>query len=61
MALERSTSGLGDPRMDTVIIVPVLDDGRVLLIREYAAGTHRYELSLPKGLVEKGRNAARSR
>lgn len=37
-----------------VLIVPVLDDGHVLLIREYAAGTHRYELALPKGRIEPG-------
>ena len=37
-----------------VLIVPVMDDGNVLLIREYAAGTHRYELALPKGRIEAG-------
>ncbi|WP_018869662.1 MULTISPECIES: ADP compounds hydrolase NudE [unclassified Thioalkalivibrio] len=37
-----------------VIIAPVRDDGHVLLIREYAAGTHRYELGLPKGRMERG-------
>lgn len=37
-----------------VMIVPMLDAQTVLLIREYAAGTHRYELALPKGLVESG-------
>ena len=35
-----------------VLIVPMLDADTVLLIREYAAGVHRYELGLPKGLVE---------
>src|SRR3569623_1257332 len=37
-----------------VLIVPLLDDDTVLLIREYAAGVHRYELALPKGLIEPG-------
>jgi ADP-ribose diphosphatase len=38
-----------------VLVVPVQDDGdTVLLIREYAAGTHRYELALPKGKMEDG-------
>ena len=37
-----------------VLIVPVLDDDTILLIREYAAGTERYELGFPKGKVEKG-------
>lgn len=35
-----------------VMIVPMLDANTVLLIREYAAGTHRYELALPKGKIE---------
>jgi ADP-ribose diphosphatase len=32
----------------------MLDNDTVLLIREYAAGVHRYELALPKGRVEDG-------
>jgi ADP-ribose diphosphatase len=32
----------------------MLDVDTVLLIREYAAGVHRYELALPKGRVEAG-------
>src|SRR5690606_20984256 len=45
--LMSSTSG-------AVMVVPMLDDDTVLLIREYAAGTERYELALPKGLAEPG-------
>lgn len=37
-----------------VLIVPMLDAHTVLLIREYAAGTDRYELGLPKGRIEDG-------
>ena len=37
-----------------VLIIPILNDDTVLLIREYAAGTDRYELGFPKGKVEKG-------
>jgi ADP-ribose diphosphatase len=37
-----------------VMVVPMLDEDTVLLIREYAAGVHRYELGLPKGLIEGG-------
>lgn len=37
-----------------VMIVPLLDDNTLLLIKEYAAGTHRYELGFPKGLVDVG-------
>lgn len=35
-----------------VLVVPLLDRETVLLIREYAAGVHRYELALPKGRIE---------
>ena len=35
-----------------VLVVPMLDEKTVLMIREYAAGVHRYELALPKGRVE---------
>lgn len=37
-----------------VLIVPLLDNDTVLLIREYAIGTERYELALPKGRIEAG-------
>ncbi|MDN5849526.1 MAG: ADP compounds hydrolase NudE [Nitrococcus sp.] len=49
---ERLTPGTGSA--GAVLIVPVLDDDTVLLVREYAAGTDRYELGLPKGRVEHG-------
>ena len=39
-----------------VLVVPILDDDTVLLIREYAAGVHRYELALPKGRIEADEN-----
>lgn len=35
-----------------VMVIPMLDEDTVLLIREYAAGIERYELALPKGLIE---------
>lgn len=37
-----------------VIVVPLLDAETVLLVREYAAGLHTYELGLPKGRLERG-------
>lgn len=37
-----------------VLIVPMLDNDTVLLIREYSAGVHRYELGLPKGKTDPG-------
>ncbi len=39
---------------DSVLIVPLLDADTVLLVREFAAGSERYELGLPKGRVERG-------
>jgi ADP-ribose diphosphatase len=39
---------------DSVMIVPLLDPRTLLLIREYGAGSDRYELGLPKGVVEPG-------
>ena len=40
-----------------VVVVPMLDADTVLLVREYAAGTHSYELGFPKGLIDPGENA----
>jgi len=37
-----------------VLVIAITDDNQVLMIREYAAGIERYELALPKGLVESG-------
>ncbi|WP_370565890.1 ADP compounds hydrolase NudE [Luteimonas salinilitoris] len=37
-----------------VIIAAMHDPDTVLLIREYAVGTHRYELGLPKGRMDAG-------
>ncbi len=46
--LARSTPG------GAVLIVPMLDIETVLLIREYSAGVHRYEVGLPKGKTDAG-------
>lgn len=37
-----------------VVVVPFLEDGSVVLVREYAAGLHRYELGLVKGRMDAG-------
>ena len=37
-----------------VLVVPMLNRNTVLLVREYAAGLHRYELGLPKGKIDAG-------
>ncbi len=40
----------------SVMAIPLLDKDTVLLIREYSVGTDRYELALPKGVMELGEN-----
>lgn len=45
---------LGGGANGAVLVVPVTAAESILLIREYAAGTERYELGLPKGRVEPG-------
>ena len=37
-----------------VLVIPMLDDDTVLMIYEYSGGTHKYELGLPKGKIDKG-------
>lgn len=37
-----------------VLIVPLADNNELILIREYSAGTHDYQLAFPKGLMEDG-------
>ncbi|GAA5143335.1 ADP compounds hydrolase NudE [Thalassotalea piscium] len=41
----------------SVMIVPMIDEDTILLVREYCAGTHRYELGFPKGLIDPGEAA----
>ncbi|RUO26747.1 ADP compounds hydrolase NudE [Aliidiomarina minuta] len=41
-----------------VLIVPMLDDDTMLLVREYAAGLHNYQLGFPKGLIDPGETPA---
>jgi len=40
--------------LGAVIVVAMTDDDTVLLVREYAAGLHHYELGLVKGRLEVG-------
>lgn len=39
---------------NAVMMVPITEKGDLLMVREYAAGTERYELGFPKGLIDKG-------
>ncbi len=40
-----------------VMIVPFIEGDTFLLVREYAAGTHSYQLGFPKGLIDPGETA----
>ncbi|GAA0343548.1 ADP compounds hydrolase NudE [Bowmanella denitrificans] len=40
-----------------VMLVPFLDANTLLLVREYAAGTHSYQLGFPKGLIDPGEDS----
>ncbi|WP_075186236.1 ADP compounds hydrolase NudE [Teredinibacter haidensis] len=54
---ERTYERLASGDHAAVIIVPMLDDDRVLLIREYGVGVEDYALGLPKGRVEQGEDS----
>ena len=42
------------PSAGAVLVVPQLDKETIVLIREYCAGSQRYEIAFPKGRVEEG-------
>ena len=41
-----------------VIVCALTEDNQILLVREYMAGIHKYELALPKGRVESSEDLA---
>ncbi|MEL0628369.1 ADP compounds hydrolase NudE [Psychromonas aquatilis] len=51
---ERDFERMKGSKQGAVLIVPFYDKDTLLLIREYAAGTHSYELGFPKGLIDPG-------
>jgi ADP-ribose diphosphatase len=51
---ERIAAG---PRPGTALVVAMPDPATVLLVREYAVGLDRFELSLPMGRIEPGESA----
>lgn len=55
--VERTYERMKPSGRNAVMIVPVTDKGDLLLVREYAAGTERYELGFPKGLIDPGETA----
>lgn len=50
----REFERMGGSGRGAVMIVPLIDSDTMLLIREYAAGTHSYQLGFPKGLIDPG-------
>ena len=51
---ERTYEKLVGGKGGAVLIVPLLDDGTLLLVREYALGLEDYHLACPKGAVDEG-------
>jgi ADP-ribose diphosphatase len=51
---KRSYERLRSRGLGAIIVVPMRDDDTVLLVSEYAAGLHHYELGLVKGRLEAG-------
>ena len=39
---------------DWVNVIPITEDGRVILIRQYRSGTHEITLEIPGGMVDPG-------
>ena len=54
---ERVYERMRGGKRGAVMVVPLFDAHTLLLVREYAAGTHSYELGFPKGLIDPGENA----
>ncbi len=52
--VQRSYERLLPGGSGAVMMVPITQDGHVLLIREYGAGSDAYTLTLPKGAVDLG-------
>ncbi|WP_428775586.1 ADP compounds hydrolase NudE [Vibrio sp.] len=55
--IERTYERMRPSGRNAVMMVPVTEQGDLLLVREYAAGTERYELGFPKGLIDHGESA----
>jgi 8-oxo-dGTP pyrophosphatase MutT (NUDIX family) len=42
---------------DAALVVPILEDGRMLLVQQYKHGGGKYVLEFPAGIVEQGEDA----
>lgn len=49
---ERHYERLKGRAVGSVMVVPMLDEQRILLVREYGAGVDQYTLGFPKGAME---------
>lgn len=58
--VERTYERMKPSGRNAVMMVPITESGDILLVREYAAGTERYELGFPKGLIDPGENPAQA-
>ena len=52
--VERTYERLPKRGLEAVIVCAITKAQEVVLVREYMAGLHRYELALPKGRVDRG-------
>lgn len=52
--VERTYERLASAGFGAVVVVPLLSDGTVVLVREYAAGIEDYQWGLPKGAIDPG-------
>lgn len=50
--VERQFERMQGSGRGAVMVVPFLDPDTLLLVREYAAGLHNYQLGFPKGLID---------
>ncbi|MEW6992199.1 ADP compounds hydrolase NudE [Colwelliaceae bacterium 6441] len=55
--VERVYERMEGAKRGSVMIVPFIDNDTILLVKEYCAGTHSYELGFPKGLIDPGEQA----
>lgn len=55
---ERTYERMKPSGRNAVMMVPITEQGDILLVREYAAGTERYELGFPKGLIDPGEQSS---
>lgn len=52
--VEREYERMKNHGRGAVMVIPYINDETLLLIKEYACGTHRYELGFPKGMIDAG-------